>query len=268
MYKLVSTLTTQHNLLLRFGGHAQSSCCSPVFSFYTVMCVDEGQIPNIFILSANSFLCLLCTSAWFNHRAQIHPRGFMSFHFAPIPHSVLVLFVLLTWARNCTCSLLTLSIIIWHSIFWKLSLFCNSYSGKLESRYIVLLTSPLTVYSDFISPPQNKHRMLAGEEYTPFLADNRNYGLTKLFVTNYGAEPFLRRCQFCSYSKTAYYRVHKSSSLVPTLSQTIPQSIPLHPSYLRSILILSTHLHLHLPSGLFNSDFPTNNPNAFIFSII
>ena len=35
------------------------------------------------------------------------------------------------------------------------------------------------------------------------------------------------------------------------------QSIPLHPTSWRSILILSSHLHLGLPCGLFLSGFPT-----------
>jgi hypothetical protein len=37
-------------------------------------------------------------------------------------------------------------------------------------------------------------------------------------------------------------------------------------SLLRSILILSTHLRLGLPSGLFPSGFPTNILYVFIFS--
>jgi hypothetical protein len=46
------------------------------------------------------------------------------------------------------------------------------------------------------------------------------------------------------------------------------QSITSHPISLRSILILSTHLHHGLPSGLFPSDFPTKILYAFFFSPI
>jgi hypothetical protein len=51
-------------------------------------------------------------------------------------------------------------------------------------------------------------------------------------------------------------RIHKCSLPVPTLASSI-QSIPTHPTSWRSILILSSHLHLGLPSGLFLSGFPT-----------
>jgi hypothetical protein len=46
------------------------------------------------------------------------------------------------------------------------------------------------------------------------------------------------------------------------------QSIPSHTISLRSILILSTHLRLGLPSGLFPSGFPTNILYTFLFAHI
>jgi hypothetical protein len=54
---------------------------------------------------------------------------------------------------------------------------------------------------------------------------------------------------------------HRSQS-----SATSIQSLLSHPTSLRSILILSTHLHLGLPSGLFPSGFPTNILYAFLRS--
>ena len=53
-----------------------------------------------------------------------------------------------------------------------------------------------------------------------------------------------------------YYRSHKYAPPVPILWQLDPIHNP-HPTSWRSILILSSHLHLCLPCGLFPSDFPT-----------
>jgi hypothetical protein len=61
-----------------------------------------------------------------------------------------------------------------------------------------------------------------------------------------------------------HYRVHKRPPVVPILSQINPVHSN-HPISLISILILSTHLRLGLPSGLFPSGFPTNILHAFLF---
>ena len=51
-----------------------------------------------------------------------------------------------------------------------------------------------------------------------------------------------------------HYRIHKCLPPVPILSQLDPVH---NPTYWRSILILSSHPSLGLPSGLLTSDFPT-----------
>jgi hypothetical protein len=52
------------------------------------------------------------------------------------------------------------------------------------------------------------------------------------------------------WNPKVHYRVHKSTQLVPILSQIYQiHTIPSHPISLRSILILSTHLRPGLPSG-------------------
>jgi hypothetical protein len=54
------------------------------------------------------------------------------------------------------------------------------------------------------------------------------------------------------------YRTHKCPPPVPILSRSIQSPHPTPTSW-RSILILSSHLRLGLPNGLFHNDFPTNS---------
>ena len=59
-----------------------------------------------------------------------------------------------------------------------------------------------------------------------------------------------------SRNPKVHYRTHKRPPPVSILGQPI-QSIYPHPSSWRSILIISTHLRVGLPSGLLPSGFPT-----------
>jgi hypothetical protein len=71
---------------------------------------------------------------------------------------------------------------------------------------------------------------------------------------------------FFFWKPKVHYRVHNSLLLVPTLSQ-MTQQLP-NLLFLRSILILTSQLHLGLPSGLFHSLFPAKIAYAFLISPI
>jgi hypothetical protein len=64
------------------------------------------------------------------------------------------------------------------------------------------------------------------------------------------------------WNQKLLYRTHKCPPPVPILSQLHPVPPP-PPTSWRSILILSSHLHLGLPNGLFPSGFPTNTLCTF-----
>ena len=61
------------------------------------------------------------------------------------------------------------------------------------------------------------------------------------------------------WNPKVHYRIHMCPPPVPILSQLDPVHTP-HPTSWRSILILSSHLRLGFPSGLFPSGFTHQNP--------
>jgi hypothetical protein len=95
------------------------------------------------------------------------------------------------------------------------------------------------------------------------------------YLLTYGAEPFLRRCQLCSHKKFPTF--YGTRRFITMFTIALPwllfwsrssQSISSHPISLTSVLILSTHLPLGVPSEPFPSGFPTNVLYAFLFSSI
>ena len=65
-----------------------------------------------------------------------------------------------------------------------------------------------------------------------------------------------------------HYRIHKCPPPVPILSQLDPAHSSPQPTFWRSILILSSHLSLVLPCGLFPSVFATKTLNTPLLSTV
>jgi hypothetical protein len=99
---------------------------------------------------------------------------------------------------------------------------------------------------------------------SPFSAEAQNS--ESITNSHYGAEQYSRGHQLGSHS------IVSQNFMEPLLQElfTCPypepdQSTPPQTIAPRSVLILSTHLRLGLPRGLFPSGFLTNNLHAFLF---
>jgi hypothetical protein len=102
--------------------------------------------------------------------------------------------------------------------------------------------------------------LISPERYSAY---TRNCNFTTLFLTHsltHGAEPFFRNCQLCNHSRTSQRSMYGTRRFITAFTRALHwslswarsiQSIPSNPISVRSILILSTHLRLGLPNGLF-----------------
>jgi hypothetical protein len=70
-----------------------------------------------------------------------------------------------------------------------------------------------------------------------------------------------------SWTSKVRYRMYKCPPPVPIMSQLDPVYDPC-PNYWRFVIILSSHLRLDLPSGLFPSGFPTKTLYTLLLSPI
>ena len=125
-----------------------------------------------------------------------------------------------------------------------------------------------------LGPPRGHKPQLEKKRDTPFQkpryqelsrdtkAPSRDLAKTFTYLLH-GAESFLRSCLQLVKKLPAFHGVRRFITALTSvrhlsLSCASPmQSIYPHPTSWRSVLILSTHLRLGLPSGLLRSAFPT-----------
>jgi hypothetical protein len=96
-----------------------------------------------------------------------------------------------------------------------------------------------------------------------------------LYRTPWSGARSLRGRQLCSYSVTsAFYGTRRFITVLtralqrPLSSPRQIKSTTLHPTALTSTLMLSIHLYIRLPNGLFPSGFSANNLYAYHLIII
>jgi hypothetical protein len=146
---------------------------------------------------------------------------------------------------------------IWKIMFSQRKL-CSleTSAGQISSHYV-----HQTLYSH-PSACSNNNRTWRHLMQSDVMLDINSQRLptNRLFTHSltHGAEPFLRSCQFCSYSRTSQHFTEPEGSLPCSQKPSTgpysepDQSSPYHPILsLRSILILSTHLRLGLRATKF-----------------
>ena len=110
------------------------------------------------------------------------------------------------------------------------------------------------------SPPHKMfHLVLFNDKLTPYSMEQSPWESNRFSAS--------QEIPHILWNSKVHYRIHKCPPTVLSWD-TAMQSIPPHPTSWRSILILSSHLRLGLPSGLFPSGFPTKTLYTPLFSPI
>ena len=142
------------------------------------------------------------------------------------------------------CCPVTIKIVLWQAFLLQVSL-CNNPIGKLILSFIVgrIFYRLVQVWNLYINP----RILLSKHLLTPWcrvlFEKLTGLQLVKKFPAFYGTQRLI---------------ISLTSLRHPSLSWASPiQSIYPHPTSWRSILILSTHLRLGLPSCLIHSGLPT-----------
>jgi hypothetical protein len=135
----------------------------------------------------------------------------------------------------------------------------------LETRPLSVVQPVASRYTDCAIPAHSINPVVYKSQEWPAV----------YYLLIFRAEPFLRRCQLCSHSRTSQHFIEPEGSL-PCSQEPSTCSYPepdrfssYHPHPIsKTQVLLSTHLRLGLPSGLFPSGFPTNILYTFLFSPI
>ena len=116
----------------------------------------------------------------------------------------------------------------------------HSLTHSLTYLFIHLLTHSLTYLITYFLPT---YLLTYSTEHSPSWEGNRFFAASQEIPKFYGTRRFIT-----AFTSASHLCLPWASSI---------QSIPLHPISWKSILILSSHLGLGLPNGLFPSGFPT-----------
>jgi len=130
-----------------------------------------------------------------------------------------------------------------------------------SSRYFLKLIRPVYLTVNFITCPWSATQLKTYDSSCKYLTNSMEQQSSSVEANSHSAN---QEIPFLLWNLKVLYSVHKTLPMVLSWARWI-QSTQSHSIFLISILI-SSHLHLDLPSGLFPSSFPTKILYAFLIS--